>query len=122
MYLQCCLFEFAVHLRGIPSNKLISARVAFHDRDLRESQLSNHGNLSDQTNLWGILQTSLNIPQHSLENLDGQRHNSRESELNGTVTLPKDSFSRARFSALGSMCVYVKGAFIASLYLPLQTG
>ena len=54
-----------VDLRGVPSNKLsakpglfrlaglLSARVAFHERDLRESPLSNHGNLSDQTNLVG---------------------------------------------------------------------
>ena len=51
--------------RGIPSTKLsskpvlfrlaglLSARVAFHERDLREFPLSNHGNLSDQTNLVG---------------------------------------------------------------------
>ena len=32
---------------------LISARVAFHERDLSESPLSNHGNLSDQPNLVG---------------------------------------------------------------------
>ena len=50
--------------RGVPSTKLsakpgllrvaalLSARVAFNERDLRESPLSNHGNLSDQTNWW----------------------------------------------------------------------
>jgi hypothetical protein len=55
----------AYDLRGIPSTKLnakpglfclgwlLSARVAFHQYDLREFPLSNHGNLSDQTNLVG---------------------------------------------------------------------
>ena len=57
-------------LGGIPSTKLkakpglfllaslLSVRVAFHQRDLRESPLSNHGNLSDQMNLVG---TRLNV-------------------------------------------------------------
>ena len=52
-------------LRGVPLTKLsakpglfrltrlLSARVAFHERDLRESPLSNHCNFSDQTNLVG---------------------------------------------------------------------
>ena len=42
------------------------------------------------------------------------RPNSR-LEFNGTTTLVQDSFSKARFSTLGSMRVHVKGAFIASI-------
>ena len=52
--------RFELHTFSMKANpglfrlaRLISARVAFHERDLRESPLSNHGNLSDQPNLVG---------------------------------------------------------------------
>ena len=69
--------------------------------------------------LGGIPQTSLNIPRLSWENLARQSRNS-QSELNGTTTLTLDSISWTRFSALGSMCVHIKGAFIASFDSPLH--
>ena len=55
----------------------------------------------------------VNIPRLSWENLARQRRNS-QSELNGTRTLTLDSISLTRFSALVSMRVHIKGAFIAS--------
>ena len=67
----------------------------------------------------GIPRTSLNIPRLSWENLARQSRNS-QSELNGTTTLTLDSISWTRFSALGSMRVHIKGAFIASFDSPLR--